>query len=481
MAVKTGDLESELIEGVRDRVRERLPPGQVAMVDSFVRQYYHWVPPADLAGRSEEDLYGSALAQWRLTLERHPHQTKVRVYNPEEGDGFQSPFTIVEIVSDDMPFIVDSVTMELARQGCPINLLIHPVMRIRRDEQGRLLDVLEPDAPAGAVPAESILHAEVAREHDQARLRALVRGLERTVDDVTAAVGDWQAMRIRMLELANQVADAPGPVGLEEVEEVQAFLRWVADDHFVLLGYREYELTDDGHGKALQARPETGLGLLATPPTQPVKPLAPRAVELAEAPHLLVLTKTNAVSPVHRPVRMDYIGIKRFGPDGRVQGEYRFLGLYTTSAYRAAPRTIPIVRGKVDYILSRAAFPPDSHDAKALLEILESHPRDALFQVSAGDLFEIAMGLLGLGERPRVRLFVWRDALERFVSCLVTIPRDRFNTENRERIGRILLEAFHGDQLDFSLQLSESLLVRVHYIVRCAGGVSADPDIGALE
>jgi glutamate dehydrogenase len=481
MAVKTGHLESELIEGVRDRVRERVPPDRNQMVDSFVRQYYHWVPPADLAGRSEEDLYGAAMAQWRLIQERSPHQTKVRVYNPQEADGFTSPFTVIEIVSDDMPFIVDSVTMELARQGCTIDLVIHPVIRIARDEQGRLLDVPEPEAHGEGAQPESVLHAEVARELGPERLSALVSGLERVLDDVTASVGDWHAMRRRALELASQVLAAPGPVGLDEVEEVQAFLRWVAEDHFVFLGFREYELVGGAGESALLARPETGLGILRDAPATPRKALSARAAELARAPHLLVLTKTNALAPVHRPVRMDYIGIKRFGPDGEVVGESRFLGLYTTSAYRASPRTIPIVRGKVDYILGRAAFPPDSHDAKALLEILESYPRDALFQVSAQDLFEIAMGLLGLGERPRVRLFVWRDALERFVSCLVTIPRDRFNTENRERIGRILLEAFHGHQLDHSLQLSESLLVRVHYIVRCAEEASEDPDIGALE
>jgi glutamate dehydrogenase len=481
MAVKTGDLESELIEGVRDRVRERFPPSEAPTVDSFVRQYFHWVPPADLAGRSEEDLYGSAVAQWRLALHRQPHQTKVRVYNPEDTDGFQSQFTVIEIVSDDMPFIVDSVIMELARQGGTIDLVIHPVIRLRRDEDGHIVDVLEPDLHAHDGLAESILHAEVVREHDPSRLAALAQGLERVLNDVAAAVGDWQLMRTRMLQLANEVAAAPGPVGLDELEEVQAFLRWAADDHFVLLGFREYELVEGASETSLHARPQTGLGILRQPSAEPRKSLSPRAVELAQAPHLLVLTKTNAVAPVHRPARMDYIGIKRFAPDGRVEGEYRFLGLYTTSAYRAAPRTIPLVRGKVDYILARAAFPPDSHDAKALLEILESYPRDALFQVSAEKLFEIAMGLLGLGERPRVRLFVWRDALERFVSCLVTIPRDRFNTENRLRVGRILLEAYRGEQVDFSLQLSESLLVRVHYIVRCVDGVTEEPDIAALE
>jgi glutamate dehydrogenase len=482
MAVKTGDLESELIEAVCDRVRDRLAPSQASMVESFVRQYLRWVPPSDLDGRSEDDLFGAAMAQWRLSAQRLPHQTKVAVYNPQEDrDGFRSPLTIIEIVSDDMPFIVDSVNMELSRQGCTIDLVIHPVIRVRRDDEGRLIEVLEPETEASGALAESVLHAEVVREPDPDRLTELIEGLERVVLEVGAAVEDWQSMRGRMLELADQVALAPGPVARDEVEEVQAFLRWAAHDHFVFLGYREYELLDTETETALRVRPETGLGILRAAPAHPYKPLSTRAAALAREAHLLVLTKANSVAPVHRPARMDYIGIKRFTPDGKVAGEYRFLGLYTTSAYRASPRTIPIVRGKVGYVLGRAAFPAASHDAKALLEILESYPRDALFQVSAEDLFEIAMGLLGLGERPRLRLFVWRDPLERFVSCLVTIPRDRFNTENRERVGSILLEAFQGYQLDFSLQLSESLLVRVHYIIRCAAAPSEEPNLAALE
>ncbi len=456
------------------------------MAEDFVRQFYHWVPASDLAGRTEEDLYEAVLNQLKLAATRAPGQAKVSVFNPEPQNGAKASVaaarTVVQIVSDDMPFIVDSVTMELSRAGAEIDLMIHPVMRVRRDENGRMVQVLQAEADPVRGTAESSLHAELAREHDPERLHSLTGGLERVLAEVAAAVDDWQAMRGRLLELADELDSVPSDTPREEVEETRAFLRWVADDHFVFLGYREYDLLDDEPGRtALKSRAESGLGILRRPSSRPAKPLSAKAASLARAPGPLILTKANAKATIHRPARLDYIGVKRYGEHGQVLGEHRFLGLYTTSAYRASPRTTPLVRGKVDYVLRRAAFPPGSHDGKALLEILESYPRDALLQIQAPDLFWIAMGLLGLGERPRLRLFVWRDPLERFLSCLVTIPLDRFNTENRERIGRILLDTFSGHELDFTLQLSESLLVRVHYIVRCHGTAPESWDIAAIE
>ena len=326
------------------------------------------------------------------------------------------------------------------------------------------------------------MHAEVVREPDPELLERLHDRIERVLEEVRAAVEDWQAMRGKALELARELEHDPRGVDATESREVRAFLEWVADDHFTFLGYREYDLVADGEQTSLKALPETGLG---HPPPSALRgaasQLSPKGGALARAPHLLVLTKANSRSTVHRPSYLDYIGVKRFDAAGNVTGERRFLGLYTSTAYRASPRDIPLLRGKVSTVLERAGFLPTSHDAKALLEILESYPRDALFQIETEDLFAVAMGLLGLGERQRVRLFTWEDPLDRFVSCLVTIPRDRFNTENRERIGRILLEAFGGSQLDWSLQLSESLLVRVHYIIHCAGGVPAGYDVAEIE
>ena len=485
MAVKAADLESELIEAVRERVRERLPDDQAAAAESFVRQFYHWVPAEDLADRTPLDLYGAALSQWNLGLHRALGEVKVNVYNPEfEQHGWKSPHTIIQIISDDMPFIVDSLTMELRRQGYGIDLVIHPVVRVRRDPDGRLTDVLEPSEAASDAIAESVLHAEVGRERDSEELAKLRRNLERVLEEVRRAVEDWDAMRAQATRLAQELPSRPPPVDPKEIEEAGAFLDWVANDHFTFLGYREYELVlndDDDDEASLKVLPDTGLGILRAPPKSEYTTLRPKALELARAPHLLVLTKANSRSTVHRPVYLDYIGVKKFSAEGEVVGECRFLGLYTTAAYRDRLRDIPLLREKVAGVLARAGFPPASHDRKALLEVLESYPRDSLFQVNTEELFTIAMGILGVGERPRIRLFVRPDALDRFVECLVTIPRDRFNTENRERVAAILLQAFGGTHLDWSVQLSESVLARVQYIIHCPDGPPAHYDVSEIE
>ncbi len=482
MAINVGELESELIDAVCERIRELAPDGESAVVEAFVRQFYHWVPRADLADRGKADLYGAGVAQWQLAHTRLPGQAKVRVYNPEpERDGWSSPHTVLEIVSDDVPFIVDSVTMALSRAGLSIDLIIHPVMRVRRDGEGNLVEVLEPGVETRDAIPESVLHAEVVREHDPARLEAIHEAIDLVLAEVDAAVEDWQPMRARMLELTDELERDPPAIEADALAEVTAFLRWIVDEHFTFLGYREYELVDDDGHAGLRALPHSGMGILRGPPRSPFARLGARAATLARSAQPLILTKTNSRATVHRPAYLDYIGVKRFDALGRVIGERRFLGLYTTSAYRASPFEIPLLRGKVQAVLDQAGFPPASHDAKALVEIVETYPRDALLQIDGDDLFAIAMGLLGLGERQRVRLFVWEDPLDRFVSCLVTIPRDRFNTENRERIGRILMETFGGSQLEWSLQLTESLLVRVHYTVHCASGTPAGYDVSQIE
>jgi len=482
LVLKAADLETELIDTVCARVRERLPDQQAGPCEVFVRQYYHWVPREDLVDRSPLDLYGAAVAHWNLAQHRKPGEAKVHVYDPEfEHHGWQSPHAVVEIVSDDMPFIVDSVTMELGRRGYGIDLVIHPVIWIRRDEDGQLIEVLEPGRQEDGAHAESILHIEVARETDREALAELSDNVTRVLGEVRATVEDWGSMRERTRSLIDGFELDPPPVDDIELAEVKAFLAWAADNHFTFLGYREYDLVRS-HGEAgLKAVPDSGLGILRGSPVTPYTKLSPKAFALATGPHILVLTKANSRATVHRPSYLDYIGVKRFSADGEVIGERRFLGLYTTSAYKESVREIPILRGKLQGVLDRAAFPPDSHDAKALTEIIESYPRDSLFQTDTDDLFSISMGILGLGERQRVRLFVRRDQLDRYVECLVCIPRDRFNTENRERVGRILIDEFGGTHLDWTLQLSESLLVRVRYIIHTPDGIADEHDVSEIE
>ena len=481
MSVKAGDLERDLIESVGAAVGRRLADEPPPAYEEFVRQYYHWVPAKDLADRDRSDLCGAVVAHWRTAQRRAPGEAKVRVYNPElQRDGWTSPYTALEIVSDDMPFIVDSVTMELARQGCAIELIIHPVLRVLRDGDGVLTEVLEQGTAAYGFLNESVIHAEVARQGGEDRLAVLRTGIETVLEQVGAAVEDWARMRAQTTALATELRRQAPPCDPHELAEAQAFLAWLGDEHFTFLGYREYEL-GPGDPAQLTMVPGSGLGILRGAATTPSKPLGGRALQLARSSQPLVLTKANARSTVHRPSHLDYVGVKQYGAGGEVIGERRFLGLYTTTAYKTSPRDIPLLRGKVERVLERAAFPADSHDAKGLLDILESLPRDLLVQIATDDLFELAIGILGLGERQRVRLFVSRDQLDRFAACTLCLPRDRFNTENRQHAEEILLRAFDGDHIDWRLQLTESLVVRVDYVVHCRDGVPEGYDVGAIE
>ena len=294
-------------------------------------------------------------------------------------------------------------------------------------------------------------------------------------------VDDWQPMRDRMEALVAELESSP-PAGIDpaEAEEARAFLAWLADHHFTFLGYREYALD----AETLRGVEGTGLGLLHGEVRGHVSTayakLPPAVRALAREPHVLVLTKANARSPVHRPSYLDYVGVKRFDDDGNVVGEHRFLGLYTTAAYREVSANIPVLRRKAQAVRDRAGFPPGSHDDKALVEIIDTFPRDELIQMEVDELDRIARGILELGERQRVRLFMRADRYERFVSCLVFLPRDRFNTANRIKVGEILREALGAETVDWGLRLTEWVLVRIHYTLRVPGELPAF-DVEELE
>ena len=485
MSVK--DTDETLIDEVCSRVRELLADNGAAGAESFVRQFYRWVAPEDIAERDAIDLYGLAMGQLGLARRRHPGETNVRVFNPVfETHGWSSTHTAVEIVTDDKPFLIDSITMELNRHGFGVHLIIHPVMEVVRDADDELVEVLAAGADEEGAIGESVIHAEVDRHTDRARLEELRTGLLRVIGEVTAAVDDWQLTRERALGLAAELAESP-PSGVEpeEIEEARAFLEWLEDHNFTFLGYREYELVTEEDELRLRTVPDSGLGILrqagGESSSRAFNKLPREVRELAIEPHILNLTKANSRSTVHRPAYLDYIGVKRFDSEGRVTGERRFLGLYTHTAYQSRASEIPILRRKVRSVLRRAAFPPGSHNEKALIEILEAHPRDELIQVSVDELFDTAMGILHLGERQRLRLFVRRDRFGRFYSCLVFVPRDRFNTENRRRIEAILRDVTDAQSLDYTTRVSESVLVRLHYMVYTEPGRRPSVDARTVE
>jgi glutamate dehydrogenase len=481
------ETKAELIERVLDHARSKLPQDTATQIETFVREYYRWADPEDLVERSPLDIYGAAMAHWHLAQHRLPHERKVHVYAPQvEEHGWQSPHTVIEIVTDDMPFLVDSVTMEINRHEYAIHFAIHPVMKVRRDTEGRLREVMALDAaPADAI-TESFIHVEVDRQREPAALDELRQDLCGVLADVYAVVDDWPGMREAIQRIAHELAENPPPIDYTEIAEARSLLEWLRDGNFIFLGYREYDLLTEGGEDVLRVVPGSGLGILRETGMQPAahsfSRLPAEARALARSGNLLVLTKANSRATVHRPAHMDYVGIKRFDSSGQVTGERRFLGLYTTAAYNAHPRDIPVLRRTFNHILDRAAFPPGGHYYKALIDILETYPKDELFQIAEDELFAIAMGILHLGEHPRVRLFLRRDTYGRFMSCLVYLPRELYNTENLNRIQAILQQKLHGVSVEHTERVAESVLARSHFILRYTDpGDIPDYDVREIE
>ena len=484
MSTQPEQAKAEILQQIVATINEKVPEDRREQVEEFARQYYGRLAPEDLLELDPDDLYGAVLAHWRLAHRRQPGEALVRVYSPRfEEHGWRSKHSIVEIVTDDMPFLVDSVAMELNRNGLVIHLPIHPVVVVRRDEAGGLVEVLPPDAEDG-IP-ESYLHFEVDRQSDPEVLDRLRADVERVLEDVKASVEDWAEMREQVRTILEELDERPPPVDEAELAEARALLEWIEDHHFTFLGYRSYDLVREKGQDMLRSVPGTGLGILRQGQSKPASgsfaKLPPEARRLAREPHILVLTKANSHSTVHRPSYLDYIGVKRFDEQGEVVGERRFLGLYTSAAYNRNPRDIPVLRRKVTKVLERAGLPRYSHDWKSLLNILETFPRDELFQISDDQLFETAMGILRLEERRRVRLFMWHDDYGRFVSCVVYVPRDRYTTTVRRRIEVVLHEAFPGANFDFQVWLSESVLARLHFIIRVPPGEMPSYDAKDLE
>ncbi|MBA2769588.1 MAG: NAD-glutamate dehydrogenase [Sporichthyaceae bacterium] len=420
-----------------DGVTEGL--GSAAELGSFLRRYYRHVPPEDVVSRSPDDVLAIALSHADVAAHRPQGTASIRVSTPEAQG-----HSIVQVVCDDMPFLVDSVTAELSRHGRAIHLVVHPLLVVRRDVAGRLLAVCDASSLAeagsdgagtGEWIAESWMRIEIDREPDSEACAALTADLERVLRDVREAVEDWPKMRDLALRIADDVASDP-PAGLAdlEVSETTELLRWLADAHFTFLGCREYALSSDGGQDRLVAVPGTGLGILRAdqPQSSDAGLLPPEVSERAREPQLVVITKANSRSTVHRPAYLDYVGIKTFDTSGRVVGERRFLGLFTSAAYNESIQRIPVLRRKAAEALSRSGFSATSHSGKDLLQILETYPRDELFQISVDDLEQTGTSVLHLQERRQLRLFLRRDDYGRFMSCMVYLPRDRYTTQVRQ-------------------------------------------------
>ncbi len=465
----------DVIAQICELVRASDPVG----ADAFVRAYYEQLGDDDLSTWSTEELAAAALRHWRFGAQRTVGETLVRVYTPAHGH------TSIDVIVDDRPFLVDSLTMALDRRSLGVHLVVHPILEVLRSATGGLRGMAkadgDPDDPNEAALLESWTHIEIDRETSTEILDAVHAELVSVLDDVRAATSDWQPMLEALTRVEDELERVAPPCAPDEILEGTALLHWLADENFTLLGYRIYDLTPDDDLVPVSG---TGLGLLRDAPEAPSKSFANLPASVRARAHektLLVLTKTNARSTVHRPTHLDYIGVKRYDATGEVVGEHRFIGLYASGAYNDSPFIVPVLRRKVAAVVDRADFLPASHDHKDLVQILETYPRDDLFQIDVDHLFDIAMGILRLQERRRVRLFVHRQPYGRFVSCLVFIPRDRYTTQVRERIARYLTDAYGSRRCEWNTRLSDSALARLHYVLHLDAPGGDDVDVTELE
>jgi glutamate dehydrogenase len=474
-----------LLDGLVERIPSAVPAEQEEAVEAFARAFAHRLPPEDFGGLGPDELLGMILGVFRLADGRGSDEVAVRVFNPTiANDGYQSLGTVVETNTVDSPFLFDSVNEELQARDLSVRRVIHPVIGIERDPAGRIRRVLH---VREAESRESVMHFDLEGRLPGAELTQLEDAIRRVLGDVRLAVRDFAAMQDALRGMV-EIARAGAPLYSEaEVAETVAFLEWLLDLNFVLLGYREYDLLDTPDGRALAAVPGSGLGMLSKPGWSayeaPVllSEIEPNLRERIEGGDLLIYSKTNRPSTVHRRARMDYIGVRKVSPDGRIVGEARMIGLFTSKAYMEPASKTPLLHRKLHQIVEAEDLFEGSHDYKAVVAIFESFPKDELFAASAEEIRQQVVGLLALQEQQSVRLFVRRDLYGRSASLLVALPRDRYTAEVGQRLQELFLRRFKGSSVDEHLEFGESGLARLHYTVHVAIGEIPDVSFEDLE
>ena len=454
-----------------------------AAAESFLTQIAQDATEDDVQGLTSADLAALADGFWRWTSHKRADAQDIRLIDAKGAQGQSLGRDILEICGPDMPFLVDSVMGEIGAQGVEVRAMFHPIVSLSRDPDGMR-------QPGGVPLTESFIQVHLPPTPPSKR-DAILMGVRETLQDVRLSVADYQAMKSRMNNAIKELAVANTKATADEIAESIAFLKWLAADHFVFFGVRSYDYPRDKNGAWIKDEPDIredlNLGILRDPLRMVLRRLNEPSVlsdavrAYIEEPQPIIVAKSNLRSRVHRRTVMDYIGVKRFGENGEVLGEERFVGLFTAEAYDQMVRDVPLLRGKTERVISRAGLVPGSHNDKRLRNIVENYPRDELFQIEEEDLTRIALGVQHLMDRPRTKVFVRRDRFDRFMSILVFVPRDRYNSDVRAKIGTALAEAYGGRLSAFYPLFGDAPLARVHYVIGVTANQHANPDVETLE
>ncbi|MGB0134038.1 NAD-glutamate dehydrogenase, partial [Dokdonella sp.] len=476
--------DAQRLEPILSQISTESGAARQREAQTFAAHFFRHVPADDINGRDAGNWARISQFMLEYLRQRSPNTAKIRVFNPQvDQEGFESGHTMIAVCTDDMPFLVDSVSMAINQAGLMTHAVVHPIFNVERDPGGHVLSFGDEQSTSGS--AESIMLFEVDKIGNAEEIEALRQAITAAVEDVRSSVTDWPQMKAKMLEIAEKMPSLNLPFDKDSLAEAQEFLKWIADDHFTFVGYREYRVVEEAGEEVLKPVEGTGLGIMRGSEkgfaARSLKSLAARDLEKSGAVGALILTKTNSRSRVHRPGHMDYLSVLGFDGKGMPVLEQRFLGLLTSSAYMTPPKQVPLLRTNYETILKRSGLKRDSHSGKALRHILDTLPRDEVFQCTVDELYEIAMAVLDLRERARTRLFVRRDRYGRFFSVLAYVPRDRFNTDVRERIESMLKSYFRAARIDSTVLLDESPLARVHMIVRPDPGERPAWNVAELE
>jgi len=470
----------QMLDVLEHFIRQKVKNKSVEQLVIFARRYFTYAAFEEIESRSIDDLYGAMLSQWNQFLELKEEEVRVHVYNPTiEEHGWQSSHTVIDILLKDRAFILQSVVMEVNRYGFVNQLVLHPIYWVVRTQAGKLKSVSNKEQ-AGAIK-ESVMHLEIDRQTDARVLEQLKSSLQVILSDVRVATEDWPLCIEKMQE---EITRLSAQKDAKQAESI-AFLQWLTANHFVFLGYREYQINEQQGAHGFSVIEGSGLGILrnevCTIPKENFVAISEDTYSALNTNNPLMITKATSKATVHRAVFMDYIGVKQYDETGCVIGEKRFLGLYASSAYSCELKDIPLIGEKIQNLMQHPEFMSSAHTTRSLMHVLNSLPRDEIFQANLDDLFSYSLGALQLQERQRVRVFIRHDVYGHFVSLLIFVPRERYHTKSRQKIQQILVDVFKSNDTEFSVKLSESILARIHFIIHNKGGCCIEYDVNEIE
>lgn len=466
-------------DAVREQAEKQLTQSQQALMQPMLTTYYALAGEDDLLGFAPEALFSVAYQNF-LQLQHYDGGNDIQIYNPTlEKHGYSGEYSVIDIVTKDRPFLIDSIQMAFVRMNVSIQFVTHPLYRCEFDGEGKLTALH--NATESNADNLSVIHIEFDKLPSE-ELQNVKAEIEHVLTQIELATDDWQAMGDKVDAVTKDIENTCGlPQTVEEVMETIKFLTWLKNKHFTFLGYREYAVKDG----EMHTIAHSGLGVLRDDGQGKVSKSFANLPDNLKAktlqPELLLFSKSNHLSVIHRPVYMDFIGIKTFDNQGNVIGEHRFLGLLTAEAYRLLPDEIPLLSHKMAQIIADADLPKNSHALKSFNNVLAQFPRDELFQASAEQIRTMALSVLHLRERDQLRFFARKGTFETYVACYVYVPKERYNTKLRRRFEDYLVKKLGGYDSEFSTHFSENVHVRVAILVRTKPGQIADFDPKAIE